>query len=93
MTQIEYVAQMGPMLLLAGVAAGWVSEAVSRARGYGFIYDMALGIVGSLLAGVIVSVLISSDAGMATMFAIGCCGASLAIVAQRQLWRSARPAT
>lgn len=87
---VEYIAQMGPMLLLAGIAAGWVSEAVSRARGYGFIYDMALGLVGSLLAGVIMSVLISNEAGMATMFAVGCCGAALVIAAQRQLWRSAR---
>jgi uncharacterized membrane protein YeaQ/YmgE (transglycosylase-associated protein family) len=89
----EYVAQMGPMLLLAGVAAGWVSEAVSRARGYGFIYDMMLGLVGSLLAGVIMSVLISNGVGMATMFAVGCCGAALVIAAQRQFWRSARQAT
>ena len=89
----EYVAQMGPMLVLAGIAAGWVSEAVSRARGYGFIYDMALGLVGSLVAGVTVSVLFSNAIGMGTMFAVGCCGAALAIAAQRQLWRSARQAT
>jgi uncharacterized membrane protein YeaQ/YmgE (transglycosylase-associated protein family) len=86
----EYVAQMAPMLLLAGIAAGWVSEAVSRARGYGFIYDMALGIVGSMLAGVTASVLSANEAGMATMFAAGGCGAALVIAAQRHVWRSAR---
>lgn len=87
----EYVAQMGPMLLLAGLAAGWVSEALSRARGYGFLYDMVLGLAGSLLAGTAMSVLVSSEAGMATMFVIGCVGAAVVIAAQRQFWRSARP--
>ena len=89
----EYVAQMGPMLVLAGIAAAWVSEAVSRARGYGFIYDVALGLIGSLLAGTIMSVLISNEAGMATMFVIGCAGAALLIAAQRHFWRSPRLGT
>jgi uncharacterized membrane protein YeaQ/YmgE (transglycosylase-associated protein family) len=89
----EYIAQMAPMLLLAGVAAGWMSEAVSRAHGYGFMYDLALGIVGSLLAGVVMSLVISNGGGMAAMFVIGCTGAVLLIAAQRQFWRSARPGT
>lgn len=87
---LEYIAQMGPMLLLAGLAAGWVSEALSRARGFGFSYDMVLGLTGSLLAGIAMSVLLSREAGMAMMFVIGCVGAAVMIVAQRQFWRSAR---
>jgi uncharacterized membrane protein YeaQ/YmgE (transglycosylase-associated protein family) len=87
----EYAVQMVPMLILAGLAAGWVSEALSRARGYGFTYDMALGLTGSLLAGTIMSVLLAREAGMATMFVIGCVGATVMIAAQRQFWRSARP--
>ena len=87
---VEYVAQMGPMLLMAGLTAGWVSEAMSRARGYGFIYDMVLGLIGSLLAGVAMAVLISREAGMVTIFVIGCAGAAAAIAGQRQFWRSAR---
>ena len=28
---IEHVAHMGPMLILAGLAAGWIAETVARA--------------------------------------------------------------
>ena len=36
----EHIVQMGPMLVLAGVMAGWVAEVVSRADGHGFIRDI-----------------------------------------------------
>jgi len=86
---LEHIVQMGPMLVLAGLIAGWVAEAASRAGGYGFILDMGLGLMGSVVAGSIVWVLISSAIGMPGMLAIGCGGAALAIAAQRWLWRSA----
>jgi uncharacterized membrane protein YeaQ/YmgE (transglycosylase-associated protein family) len=89
----EHVAQMGPMLILAGLAAGWLAEAVSRARGYGLIPDMVLGLVGSVAGGGIVWLVISSEAGMATMFLLGCGAAALMIIAQRSFWRSARLGT
>lgn len=89
----EHVAQMAPILILAGLAAGWLAEAVSRARGYGLIPDMALGLVGSVAGGGIVWLVISSEAGMATMFLLGCGAAALMIIAQRSFWRSARLGT
>jgi uncharacterized membrane protein YeaQ/YmgE (transglycosylase-associated protein family) len=89
----EHVAQMAPMLILAGLAAGWMFEAVSRARGYGLIPDMVLGLVGSVAGGAIVWFVISGDAGMVTMFLIGCAAATLMLIAQRTLWRSARLGT
>ena len=84
----EHIAQMGPMLILAGLVAGWMAEALSRARGYGLITDMVIGLVGSVVGGAAIWVLVSSGAGMLGMFLIGCAGAALAIVAQRGLWRS-----
>jgi hypothetical protein len=36
---------------------------------------------------------ISGDAGMMTMFLIGCAAATLMLIAQRTLWRSARLGT
>ena len=90
---IEHFAQMGPMLILAGLAAGWMAEAVSRARGYGLIPDMVLGLVGSIVGGGIVWLVISGDAGMVAMFSIGCAAAALMIIAQRSFWRSARLGT
>ena len=84
---------MSPMLILASLVAGWRAEAVSRAGSYGFITDMVIGLVGSVVGGTAVWVLASSDVGMLGMFLIGCAGAALAIVAQRGLWRSLRLGT
>lgn len=86
---LEHIIQIGPMLVLAGLIAGWVAEAASRAGGYGFILDMVVGLVGSVGAGAIVWALTSSNIGMLAMLLIGCGGATLAIAAQRGLWRSA----
>jgi uncharacterized membrane protein YeaQ/YmgE (transglycosylase-associated protein family) len=86
----EYVAQMVPMLVLAGLVAGWTVETVSRTGGYGLIPDMVAGLVGSVLVGGIIWVVLSHTPGMLGMFVIGCAGAGLAVVAQRRLWRSAR---
>jgi uncharacterized membrane protein YeaQ/YmgE (transglycosylase-associated protein family) len=86
---LEHIAQMGPMLVLAGLMAGWTAEAVSRAGGYGLIPDMVLGLIGSVLVGGIASA-VSREAGMLGMFVIGGAGAALAVVAQRSLWRSIR---
>jgi uncharacterized membrane protein YeaQ/YmgE (transglycosylase-associated protein family) len=90
----EHIIQMGPMLVLAGLMAGWVAEAVSRAGGYGFITDMALGLAGSVAAGGTLWAVIATDVvGMLAMFLIGCGGAALAVVVQRRFWRSARLGT
>jgi uncharacterized membrane protein YeaQ/YmgE (transglycosylase-associated protein family) len=89
----EDIAQMGPMLILAGLMIGWTVETVSRAGGYGLIPDMVVGLIGSVLVGGIIWVVVSHEPGMLGMFAIGCAGAGLAIVPQRCLWRSTRPGT
>jgi hypothetical protein len=86
----EDIAQMGPMLVLAGVAVGWLSEAARRAGGYGFLADMSIALVGSVVVGGIVLGAVSTGLGMVAMFAVGCGGALLAIVAQRSVWRSSR---
>ena len=85
----EHVVQMGPILVLAGLIAGWVAEAASRAGGDGFIVDMVLGLIGSMVGGALVWVLISSEIGMLAMLLIGCGGAALVIAAERRLWRAA----
>jgi uncharacterized membrane protein YeaQ/YmgE (transglycosylase-associated protein family) len=84
---MEHIAHMVPMLVLAGLMAGWTAEAVSRGGGYGLITDMILGLIGSLLVGGIAWV-VSREAGMLGMFVIGGAGAVLAVAGQRRLWRS-----
>jgi hypothetical protein len=51
---------------------------------------MVLGFVGSVVGGGFVWLVISRDAGMVTMFLIGCGAAAVMIIAQRSFWRSAR---
>jgi uncharacterized membrane protein YeaQ/YmgE (transglycosylase-associated protein family) len=75
------------MLVIAGLAAGWVAETLSRAEHSGFIFDMVLGLIGSVVVGATAWVTVSSDAGMLAMFLIGCGGAALALVVQRMFWR------
>ena len=89
----EHIIQMGPMLVLAGLTAGWVAETFSRAEDYGFIHDSVLGLIGSVVVGAAIWVAIASEPGMLAMFLIGCGGATLAIVAQRTFWRSAQLGT
>jgi uncharacterized membrane protein YeaQ/YmgE (transglycosylase-associated protein family) len=85
---IEDVAQMVPMLVLAGLTVGWVAEAARRAGGHGLLSDLILGLVGSLAVGGLFRVVIASDVGMVAMLAIGGAGAALAIMAQRTVWKS-----
>jgi uncharacterized membrane protein YeaQ/YmgE (transglycosylase-associated protein family) len=89
----EHIAQMGPMLILAGLVTGWMAEVLSRAGGYGLMTDLVVGLAGSVVGGTMVWVLVSTDAGMPGMFLIGCAGAAVAIVGQRGLWRSPRLST
>jgi uncharacterized membrane protein YeaQ/YmgE (transglycosylase-associated protein family) len=89
---VETIVQMTPMLVLGALIAGWLAEAVSRARGYGFITDVVLGLGGSLLAGAFLWLVVWRDAGMATMLLVASVGAALAIFAQRGIWPSTRVA-
>lgn len=88
----EHIVQMVPMLVLAGLMSGWMAETVSRAGGYGFIPDMVLGLIGSVVVGA-VWIVVANYGGMLGMFLVGCAGAALAIVSQRRLWHSTRPGT
>jgi uncharacterized membrane protein YeaQ/YmgE (transglycosylase-associated protein family) len=90
---IEHIAHMGPMLILAGLAAGWIAETVARAGGRGFLPDLAVGLIGSIAAGTVMLGMVSREAGMPVILLVGGAGAALAIVAQRSIWRSVRLGT
>jgi uncharacterized membrane protein YeaQ/YmgE (transglycosylase-associated protein family) len=90
MISMQQIVQMGPMLVLAGLAIGWIAETAWTPRGYGLLIDMILGVAGSLLGGVVFWIAISSHIGMIAMFAIGSAGGALAIFAQRGWWTKVR---
>ena len=87
---MEHVAQMAPLLIVAGLVMGWLAEAATRAGGYGLINDMLTAVAGSIIAGSVFWMAVSATAGMVAMLLIGCTGGGLAIAAQRAFWRSAR---
>ena len=89
----EILVQMLPMLVLAGLIAAWLAEAISRAGGYGFIPDMLLGLTGSMIAGAVLWAVTARDPAMTTMLLVGSAGAVLVVVGQRALWRSVPLAT
>lgn len=89
-TSVEYAIQMGPMLVLAALMTGLVSESVWRFGSFGVITDMLVALAGALLVGATVWLFISSQFGMVAMVAVGCLGGALAIVTQRTLWRSSQ---
>ena len=82
----EYLAQMLPMLVLAGAMAGLVAQVPKTTRGYGLLPDMGIGVVGSILAGAFLRATTASGPSMTGMFLIGAVGAALALVVQRRVW-------
>ena len=87
---LEDVAQMGPMLVLAGLTVGWAAEALRRAGEPGLFGDLLVALVGSLVGGSVVWASTSTLPGMVAMFGIGSGGAALMIIVQRALWTSRR---
>ena len=85
----EYMAQMVPMWITAGLMIAWLAHAGWSVGGYDLLTDLALGLVGGVAAGALIRTALASDAGMLAMFAIGAAGAIVVIVAQRCLWRPA----
>ena len=82
----EYLVQMGPMWLTAGLTIGWLTQAGWRAGAYGLLTDLVLGVAGAIAAGGVVGAAIVSNMGMLAMFLIGAAGATALIAAQRLLW-------
>ena len=84
----EDVVRLGPMLMLAGLSIVWLAQASERTIGFGFLPDIALGLIGSLAAGLVVWATRSASTGMLAMFWAGAAGAVLVIAAQRGVWRA-----
>jgi uncharacterized membrane protein YeaQ/YmgE (transglycosylase-associated protein family) len=79
---------MVPMLVIAGILVAWLAQIPAKSRGYGFLADMACGLVGSACVGALI-VGLGGDPGMVVMFWIGIVGSFLALAAQRRLWAPA----
>ena len=82
----EQIVQMGPMWVLAGLSAGWLSDNSMYRRGYGLTVDMGIGVGASLVGGGVLQALGGFPAGMFVMFVFGFILATSAIVIQRLGW-------
>jgi hypothetical protein len=85
-TMNEQVTQMGPILVVAGLGAGWLAETFMGLRGHGLIVDMGLGVAASVVGGSAILALSGHPAGMLFMSGIGFVLAMGVILAQRLCW-------
>ena len=88
----EYIAQMAPMWMTAGLMVAWLADAGWSEGGSGLLTDLGFGLAGGVAAGALIRTALASDAGMLASFAIGGVGAIAAIVGQRKLWRPSKSA-
>lgn len=79
--------QMFATWVLVGLLTGWVAGFVMKDGGYGLVWDLVLGLIGSSAASGLSSVLAaSSGAGMFATAFVAFAGAAVVIVTQRKVW-------
>ena len=78
---------MFAMWVVVGLMAGWLAGIVMKGGGYGRIWDLVLGLAGSIMGSVIFRGLeISPEAGLFALIVVAFIGAAIAIAAQRKFW-------
>ena len=85
----EYIAQMAPMLGVAGALVAWLAQIRETRSGHGFLPDMALALIGSGVAGSLFTMgtlAYATGVGMPGMVVVGAVGAVAAIAMQRAVW-------
>jgi uncharacterized membrane protein YeaQ/YmgE (transglycosylase-associated protein family) len=74
-------------LVLVGLLTGWLAGFTMRDGGHGRSWDLALGLVGSTVAGALFAVLgAAGDVGNFVAAMVAFAGAAVVIIAQRQIW-------
>jgi uncharacterized membrane protein YeaQ/YmgE (transglycosylase-associated protein family) len=71
--------------IVIGILAGFLAGKIMRGRGYGLLVDLLLGIVGSMLGGLIFSVLGLYSSGLVGELVVATVGAVLLIYIARRL--------
>ena len=77
------------IVVLVGLAAGYLADFVMKDRGYGMTGDVLLGVGGSLAAGALFNIFaIVPGSEWLPIVAASSVGAGVVIVAQRTFWRA-----
>jgi uncharacterized membrane protein YeaQ/YmgE (transglycosylase-associated protein family) len=71
--------------IVIGILAGFLAGKIMRGRGYGLLVDLLLGIVGSMLGGMIFSFLGLYSSGVVGELVVATFGAVLLIYIVRRL--------
>jgi uncharacterized membrane protein YeaQ/YmgE (transglycosylase-associated protein family) len=71
--------------IVIGILAGFLAGKIMRGRGYGLLVDLLLGIVGSMLGGLIFSVLGLYSSGLLGELVVATFGAVLLIYIVRRI--------
>lgn len=70
--------------LLAGLVAGWLAGVVTRGRGYGCCGDIALGWLGAIVGGIVVSAVLGlRPVGFIGSIVVAFLGALILILSSR----------
>ena len=73
--------------IIVGLVAGWLAGVFMKSGGYGLLYDLVLGIGGSIVGGLVFRALgIAPTGGWFAMILVAFVGAVILILAQRMLW-------
>lgn len=76
-------------LVVVGLLTGGLAGFAMKAGGLGPMWDLALGLIGSTMAGEIVTVSgFAAGGGVLVAAVVAFVGAAVAIIAQRQLWHA-----
>ncbi len=66
--------------IIAGLIAGWLTGKIMKGSGYGFLFDIVLGIVGALVGGFIAHLLgFSAHGGLIYTIILGVIGAIILV--------------
>lgn len=73
--------------VLAGLLGGWGAGFALKRGGHGLIWDMVLGLAGSMTAsGVFDATGVLPDAGLGVLAVVALIGGAIPVVTQRRLW-------
>ncbi len=72
--------------VLVGMMAGWLAGIVMKGGGYGLLWDIIVGLSGSIVGSGLFQALGAPDAGWGGTGIAAFVGATLMIVLQRKIW-------
>jgi uncharacterized membrane protein YeaQ/YmgE (transglycosylase-associated protein family) len=71
--------------LLVGLIAGWLAGVVMRGGGYGIVWDIILGLIGSVIGGVVCSLFVEGTVGFWGSILVSFVGACILIAIVRAI--------